>query len=188
MKQIRKTSEIVESMLGQLSAVVDPILPNDLKSEIVTMLNDRLVDEYIAHYYYFNAGNWCNNQGYVNAGKFFIDESNSELEHVKKLQDYLIAWNVQPEIPQVETKTEINGLVEIINRAYQLEYNLLLKYSENLKQCLVKDSNTFLFLQDYVKIQNESVIEYSDLLNTLRLIDWNDKYQLLYFENEYFGD
>lgn len=28
--------------------------------------------------------------------------------------------------------------------------------------------------------------EYSDLLNVLKLIDYNDKYQLLYFKNRYF--
>ena len=59
-------------------------------------------------------------------------------------------------------------------------------YSDNAKTLIVKDINTFTFLQQFVQIQNDSVKEFSDLLNVLRLIDHTDKYQLLYFENEYF--
>ena len=51
---------------------------------------------------------------------------------------------------------------------------------------LVIDPSTFDFLEKYREIQNESVIEFSDLLNALDLIDKTDKFQLLYFEQTYF--
>ena len=77
-------------------------------------------------------------------------------------------------------------MVDIINNAYQLEYSLLQKYIENSKKCIVSDMNVFRFLQKYIEIQNDSVVEYSDLINTLESINTNNKFELLYFENKYF--
>jgi uncharacterized pyridoxamine 5'-phosphate oxidase family protein len=37
------------------------------------------------------------------------------------------------------------------------------------------------FSQDR-ETQKQAVIEYSDLLNALNLVDYNDKFQILYFE------
>lgn len=157
-----------------------------LKEQIVQMLLDRLADEYTAYYFYLCSGNWCNNVGYINVGKFFITESEHELEHARGIQEFLVSWNVQPVIPQVQTNVQPSGLIDIINNAYQLEYSLLQKYIEISKKCIVSDMNVFRFLQKYIEIQNDSVVEYSDLINTLELINTNNKFELLYFENEYF--
>ena len=48
------------------------------------------------------------------------------------------------------------------------------------------DLTTFDFLKDYRKKQKDAVVEYSDLLNALQLIDHNDGFQILYFEQTYF--
>jgi ferritin len=45
---------------------------------------------------------------------------------------------------------------------------------------------TFNFLQKYVTMQNESVAEFSDLLNALELIDINNRLDVLFFETKYF--
>jgi ferritin len=47
------------------------------------------------------------------------------------------------------------------------------------------DLTTFDFLQEYRTGQKESVVEYNDLLNALELVDKNDKFQVLYFEQTY---
>jgi ferritin len=186
--KIKKHSELMMEVLKEeLQNQVEPLKPKVLKQEIESMLNQRLEDEYKAHYFYLNASNWCNGVGFTNAGSFFAKESTSELEHALKIQDYMVGWNLIPKIPQVQTNFDIDNLIQIINQAYNLEYDLLIKYSNDSKQCLIKDMSTFTFLQSYVQIQTQSVKEFSDLLNVLELIDYNDKYQLLYFENKYFG-
>lgn len=187
MKQIKKTATLMEEIMrGEFNSQIQPLTPQLLKSEIEEILNSRLVDEYQAYYFYLNASNWCNGKGYTKAGSFFDQESNHELEHAKKLQGYLVDWNLEPKLPKVETQFKFNSLVEIINGAYKLEYELLQKYSNDSRNCLIKDINTFNFLQQFLTIQNDSVKEFSDLLNVLMLIDHTDKYQLLYFENNYF--
>ena len=161
-------------------------IPNTLDKNIEKTLNERLGDEYTAYYFYRNAANWCKNMNYKKAYSFFNSEAESELGHAQGIQDYLTQWNLIPEIPQVPTVYKFENLVEIIDKAYDLEYNLLQKYSDNQKQLLNVHPSTFNFIQKYVDIQNGEVEEYSDLLNALQLINSENKFELLYFENTYF--
>jgi ferritin len=162
------------------------VTPNTLPEEIFTAFNERIGDEYTAHYFYRNAANWCRNANYKKATAFFEAEANSELEHAKGLQDYLTQWNMIPSIPSVPTNQAFNGLAEIIGKAYQMEYGLLLKYSQNQQQFLGTHPATFNFVQSYVDIQNDAVGEYSDLLNALQLVNVENKLDLLIFEDKYF--
>lgn len=164
----------------------NPIKPNQLQSEIIQMINERLGDEYTAYYFYVNAANWCKNVNYKKAASFFESEASAELEHAKGLQDYLTQWNIIPQIPQVNTIYNFNNLVDIINKAYGIEFDLLQKYSENQQSLAGGHPATHNFIQKYVDFQNDAVAEFSDLLNAAVLVNTNDKFQTLYFEQTYF--
>lgn len=161
-------------------------IPKDLPNEVVDILNERLGDEYTAYYFYRNAANWCKNVNYKKAASFFNSEAEGELGHAQGIQDYITQWNLIPEIPQVPTSHKFISLVDIINKAYEIEYNLLQKYSSNQKELDALHPATFNFIQKYVDIQNGEVEEYSDFLNALQLVDSNNKFEVLYFENTYF--
>lgn len=161
-------------------------IPKTLPSEVEAILNERLGDEYTAYYFYRNAANWCKNVNYKKAASFFNSEAEGELGHAQGIQDYLTQWNLIPEIPQVPTTHKFDSLVDIINKAYEIEYNLLEKYSVNQKELDSVHPATFNFIQKYVDIQNGEVEEYSDFLNALQLVDSNNKFEVLYFENTYF--
>lgn len=164
------------------------LTPIKLNEAIVTLLTDRIKDEYTAHYYYRNAANWCKDANYVKAAAFFEAEAVNELEHAKMLQDYMTSWNVVPMIPSTTPdSTKFDNLIEIVNGGYKLEYNLLVDYNDISSKLLTIDLTTFDFLQQFRKIQNESVAEYSDLLNAANLINVNNKFEVLYFENKYFN-
>lgn len=80
-----------------------------------------------------------------------------------------------------------NSLVDIIEQAYDIEYELLKKYNISSNKIFVEgDIATFDFLKFFRDTQIGEVREYSDFLNALQLIDATDKYQILYFENHYF--
>lgn len=174
--------DAIKIMVGNQSK---PITPKTLDKSIEKLLNERLGDEYTAYYFYKNAANWCAGANYIKAAAFFAGEAAAELEHAQGLQDYLTQWNLLPQIPQVETQAQLGGLVDIINKAYVMEYGLFEKYSCDQQDC-VKDAATFNFLQTYVNYQNAEVAEYSDLLNALVLIDCSNKLDLLTFEQTYF--
>jgi ferritin len=189
--EIRKfRTEQGQTQIQQPPRVINPtegvMTPSKLNDEVVSLLLERLKDEYTAHYYYRAAANWCKNKNYKKAASYFEEEASSELDHAKKLQEYMDDWNVDFQIPSTTTEHEFENLVDIVNQAYQMEYGLLQSYNQSSAAVFVKDLSSFDFLQELRKIQNDSVIEYSDLLNALMLIDYNDKFQLLYFEQTYF--
>lgn len=160
--------------------------PMKLSEQVTDLLSQRIKDEYTAHYFYRSAANWCKNVNYKKAAEFFENEASSELDHAKKLQEYMDDWNVKPVIEKTETNFEFENLIDIINNAYQMELGLLKLYNETSSQVFTTDLTTFDFLQDFRELQKSAVIEYSDLLNALLLVDYNDKFQVLYFEQTYF--
>jgi len=163
-----------------------PITPKKLTAEVEKMLNERLGDEYTAYYFYRNAANWCANANYTKAAVFFEGEASAELGHAQGIQNYLIQWNHIPAIPQVPTVVVFASLIDIINQAYELEYSLLQKYSDDQATMAGKDSGTFNFIQTYVDYQINEVKEYSDFLNAAILVNTDNLFEVLYFEQTYF--
>lgn len=162
------------------------LLPKTLTEDIITSLNDALTEEYTAHYFYRGATNWCAGVGYVKAAAFFAAEAETELEHAKKLQKYLVDWNCTPKLPSVKFSGEFKGLIDVVNKSYAIEYQLGTKYMNWASQIFPKHLMTFNFLQEFVDVQNESIAEYSDKLNAAQLIDVSSKLDLLHYEERYF--
>lgn len=163
------------------------VTPKTLPASVVKTINERIGDEYAAHYFYRNAANWCKDKNYKKAAAFFEVEANTELEHAKGLQDYVTQWNELPTIPPAPTKVKFESLVDIVNGAYEMEYNLFQNYSDFQTDLLTVHPATFNFIQGYLNGQNESVAEYCDLINALELVDIDNRLDILYFENQYFG-
>jgi ferritin len=156
-----------------------------LSQETISELTDRIKDEYTAHYFYVNASNWCRDMNYKKATAFFEAEAVTELEHAKGVQDYMTDFNIIPVMPSTETKRTFTSLPQIIREAYKLELDLMMKYNETSSKLFASDLTTFDFLQTYRVGQKESVVEYNDLINALDLVNENDKFQVLYFEQTY---
>ena len=160
--------------------------PKELNAVAVSIINDRLVDEYTAHFFYRTASNWCKGIGYNNAAEFFAKEAAAELEHAEKLQQYLVDWNINPTMPSVKPNITFSGLIDIVNKAYALEYGLFQKYNADSAKIFPTDLTTFDFLQWFRNIQFESITEFSDLLNAAQLIDPTNKLDIIHFEELYF--
>jgi ferritin len=157
-----------------------------ISDKIVKLIQDRLKDEYYAHYLYRAAANWCHDMNYKKAAAFFDADADTELVHAGILQKYLTDFNVIPEIPKAEITHKFNNLGDIINQAYEFELRLMESYNKISHTVFQEDLTTFDFLQQFRDIQKESVIEFNDLINGLNLVDKTDKFQVLYFEQTYF--
>jgi ferritin len=157
-----------------------------LSDKVVKILTDRIKDEYTAHYYYRAAANWCQDMNYAKAAEFFKAEAVDELTHAQALEEYMVDFNVQPEIPQAPTKHSFKNLIDIVNGAYEMELGLMKAYNENSTDLFSEDITTFDVLGKFRKIQRKAVIEYNDLINASNLVDKTDKFQILYFEQTYF--
>ena len=157
-----------------------------LDSKTIQILTDRIKDEYIAHYYYRAAANWCQDKNYKKAFDFFVAEADDELVHAKGLQEYMADFNIIAQIPQAPTSHSFDSLVDIIYGAYAVELALMKEYNKNSQELFASDITTFDFLKKYRKFQKDAVVEYNDFINAIDLIDKTDKFQMLYFEQTYF--
>ena len=163
--------------------------PVKLSTEVVNLLLPRLSDEYKAFYTYRAAANWCQNVGFMLAAKYFEKESADELAHAKGIEEFLTNWNVIPQLPKVDApELNFKGLVEVIETAYNMEYELYEEYEDtSMKVFKTGDLCTFDFLQKYRSIQTASVAEYSDMINKLEGVTAN-KFELLVLEETLFGE
>jgi ferritin len=157
-----------------------------LTPKVIEILTNRIKDEYVAHYFYRSASNWCQDKNYKKAAEFFQKEAKDELKHAQKIQEYMTGFNIIPEIPQAETNHKFNDLIGIVNGAYKMELGLMLEYNKNSQDVFSEDITTFDFLTEFRELQKDAVVEYSDLINASNLVDMKDKFQVLYFEQTYF--
>lgn len=159
-----------------------------LSKEVVALLTPRIGNEYKAFYHYTAATNWCKNVGFDKAAEFFAKEAQDELEHAKGLEDYLVSWNITPELPTIEKpKVEFSGLDEVIDMSYSLEYSLYEDYEDtSAKIFKTGDLCVFDFLQKYRTIQKDSVAEYSDKINMLEGVNTKSKFEMLMLEKKLF--
>jgi len=161
--------------------------PHSLDKGVVDLLAPRHLDEMDAFYFYRAASNWCQGVGYFKAAEFFAAESQDELEHAGKIEKYLVDWNITVSLPSVaKPQVEFSGLLEILEEAYKIEYDLYEAYEETSKKLFNMDLCTFDFLQQFRLIQTKSVAEYSDKLNLLEDVDGKDKFKLLLLEEKLF--
>ena len=161
--------------------------PVKLPQEIASFLNERIGDEYAAHYYYRQVANYCDNVGFLKAAEYFKGEAEDELKHAEGIQKYLTDWNIQPSLLPLQSPEQIEGLVDAIEKAYQMEYDLYEAYEEiSMDIFIKKDLCTFDFLQQYRTIQRLAVAEYSTFLNQLETIDKENKNWVWEFEKRAF--
>ena len=164
------------------------IKPEKLPKEVVSLLLERLNDEFKAYYFYRSATNWCKNVGYFKAAEFFAKESEDELSHAKKIENYIIDWNVLPDLPTInKPEIEFDGLDDIINLSYEMEYDLYEAYEDtSMKIFKIGDLCVFDFLQFYRVTQKEAVAEYSDKINMLEGVNTKSKFEMLMLEKKLF--
>jgi ferritin len=184
-KNMSSNDEIISEADNTLTKISKVTLYK-LDTKTIKILTDRIKDEYTAHYYYRAAANWCQDMNYKKAAEFFTNEAADELTHAQTLQEYMVDFNVQPEIPQAPTKHDFSNLIDIVHGAYKMELGLMNEYNKNSQSLFNDDITTFDVLTKFRKFQKNAVVEYNDLINASNLIDKNDKFQVLYFEQTYF--
>lgn len=161
--------------------------PETLDKEVVSLLIDRLADEYDAFYLYRAVSNWCKGVGFFKAAEFYEAESTDELSHAKKIENYLVDWNVIVDLPTVQRPpVSFSSLLDVIEQSYKTEYALYTAYEDTSKKMFDMDLCVFDFLQEFRMLQKKSVAEYSDKLNMLEGTKAEDKFQALLLEKKLF--
>lgn len=140
-----------------------------LPAIILDRANSRIADEQTARYFYKSAAAWCDVNGFTNARDYFLNEAEDENKHLDKVVAFITGWNSMPVFSDVLAPvSSFSSMEDILNNAYQMEADLLEAYEADMKDILTDCPNAFNFFSDFVRIQNESVMEYATLINKLK--------------------
>lgn len=160
--------------------------PKQLSPKAVELIMPLLLSEFTAFYQYRAMSNYCQGVGYEKAAAFFLKESEDELTHAKKLEKILVDWNVVVELPMLEApKTEFTDLVDVIETAYEMEYDLYELYNDKLPKVMAMNQGLYIKMYELMDNQFNAVAEYSDKLNMLEGVD-PTKTNLLLLEEKLF--
>ncbi len=125
--------------------------------------------ELTASHAYLQLSNRMQTLGYFGAEEFFMNESNGERDHYKKIGKFMNDLNCQITTEPVEAgPCDCVDIKEALTLAYQMERDLLIAYETAAKRTDLS-LKVVLLLQDFTTHQVSAVGEYGDLLARLEL-------------------
>lgn len=158
-------------------------LPQELSDKIETFISkERNMESF-----YKAASIWCDMNGFKKASKFFVNEMHGERRHSHKLERFLTDWGVFPTLPQYEIvqPDSFSGLVDIVNKAAEKEYELCDLYDKEYVEMGAKNGKVAKLIGCFVKFQQSEVKAYNE---RLKILDGckNDKFTLLSLSKKLF--
>lgn len=154
-----------------------------ISSDLKTTLDEAIHAELYAANLYKHIANQVQRLGYLGAQKFFLKESESELEHYQLHAQFQNDVGTVAKVPMVEAMTEsIASFSDAMELAYETELELYNNYKGWYSQA-AKDPVVQQFLLQFLEIQRSSVGEYGDLLARIQLVD-GDKAGMLLIDQE----
>jgi len=153
-----------------------------LSEESTTAIEGLLLEEKKAEYFYSHAMSLSNELGLTNTALYFQDEAKQELKHHTKLLRFASDWNVCPTLGKIPPAYEEEGeeedeaksieFQELFEDAYKMEYALLEKYQKEAVAAFNRgELYVYQKFMEFVEIQQESVVEYNNLINQLAMIN-----------------
>jgi ferritin len=153
-----------------------------LSSKVESKLNELIGQELHAMYTYVAAANWCQANGYLRAYDFFLAESADEKLHSEILQKYILDMGCTPELTEIDTpEADYECLNCVIDAAYDMEVDLGMMYSKFASEITGQDFITLTKIQEFIKIQTESIGFYGDIRSAADGLS-KDKFQQLMLE------
>ena len=146
-----------------------------LKQEMANKLNEQLNLEFFSANLYLQMSAWCSDKGYEGASAFLKKQSQEEMDHMRRLFDYLNDTGSMPVLGAIEAPpTGFATLAELFKRTYEHEQMITLKINELAHAAMtLQDYSTFNFLQWYVAEQHEEEKLFRSILDKLSLVNTN---------------
>jgi ferritin len=144
-----------------------------LKQEMANKLNEQLNLEFFSANLYLQMSAWCSDKGYGGASAFLKKQSLEEMEHMRRLFDYLNDTGSMPVLGALDAPpTAFASLAELFKRTYEHEQMITLKINELAHAAITsQDYSTFNFLQWYVAEQHEEEKLFKSILDKLSLVN-----------------
>lgn len=146
-----------------------------INQEVIDILTYRIEQEEYSSRVYSQMYLWLQNNSYLNCAKVWKKFSEEELEHAQLAKDYLMSFNIMPELSALEESiNNFNSLDDIIQGTFDHEVMVTEQVKALTDKAFeLKDWSLFSLAQEYTKIQIKEMDESYSLLDVLKLS--NDK-------------
>lgn len=140
-----------------------------LKPEIQRWFDKSAESELQAHFLYQHIANQLQRLGLFGGQKYYLNESNEEMQHYQKLADYVNDMGSVLSVPSpAKSSQTVSGFADALNAAYKFELDLMKQYQEFYEEAEeMGDCITSTFLIEFMQIQRKSVGEFGDLIARL---------------------
>lgn len=142
-----------------------------LSEKIIDILNKQIKRELMSSQIYRGMSCWLDNEGWVDAPKYFFTSAQEELVHMDKVYQYLFDRNVLAKVPVTEeVKQEFENIREVIESSLEHEINVTKNWEEISEIAKdEEDSTTYEFAQWFLKEQVEEENKWRDILDKMNL-------------------
>jgi len=143
-----------------------------LSSTILKKLNDQIGLEHFASNLYLSMSAWCKAKGLDGSANFLLKHSMEELEHMRKLFNYVNETGAQAKVSAIdEPESEFSDIKKLFESTMEHEVFITGKINELVDLALTeKDYSTFDFLQWYVSEQHEEEALFKQIIDKINLI------------------
>jgi ferritin len=140
-----------------------------LSDKVEAKLNELIGEELYAMYAYKAIANWCQDAGFLKAHKFFLEESSDEKSHAEILEQYILDMGCVPDLKKIDKPDDsFKSLTDVVYAAYDMEVALGEKYAKIGLECVKEDALTFTKIQEFIKIQTESIGFFGDICSAAK--------------------
>jgi len=158
---------------------------NLLEEKTIEILNYRIQQEEYSSRLYHQMHLWLENNSYKNLAKYFKKNSDDEMTHASWSKEYLMSFNVMPELRTLEEPINVfDNVLDIAQKTLEHEMKITEQCNELVKLC--HEENDYVTLNLALKYTNEQIEEiakttyWEDRLNEFG----DSKSSLLAIDNE----
>ncbi|MCS6820677.1 MAG: ferritin [Microscillaceae bacterium] len=157
-----------------------------LSENIQKLLNEHLGKEFYASKAYLAMASWCDVNSWQGAAEFLYKGAEDEREHMLKIFRYINDNGGHAQVPATpEPPVNYNSLHEIFKNVLELEMSVANAIHQIVEASLTeKDYPTFLFLQEYVKEQQQAEQTARKILNLFEKFG-DERERDLFFVDKY---
>lgn len=143
-----------------------------LSKSIEKALNNQIVIEAYASFYYLSMASWCDTQGYTGTSKFLYTHAEEEKMHMLKIFHYINDTGGHAITAGIKNPPhDFKSLKGLFQDVLKHEQSVTKSINELVGLCLgEKDYSTYNFLQWYVAEQHEEEKLIKTVLDKIKII------------------
>jgi ferritin len=142
-----------------------------ISQKTIDILNLRIQQEQMASKLYEQMYLWLENKSLINSAEFMQKNYLSELEHAGWAKEYLLSFDIMPELATIEEPAnDFASLQDIFNKVYEQEVLTTKQCLELAKHSMDEpDYNLLTLAQKFNAEQVHEMREINDILSVLKL-------------------